>query len=163
MKIYLVQPAYDLSKNKDLEIQALARKLISDKININRIYVNEQEFSVGTGSILSKALKVPIVTDSRFLDVGKDVILGSSDNRDFDNLQNINLFIEEIVDKNDNVLITIGGGIHRIIISKLTGMSLAETRHFRFQNTGVSVLHYDNDTKKWRINSINDVNHLRIP
>lgn len=167
MKIYLVQPTPHVSSNftdsVNFEIQALARRMLSNKINIGRIYVNGNDISQKTGSILSKILHVPVFRDDRFSEVNKNVIFGNFENIDFQNLENINLFIEEIVDKNNDVVITIGEGVHRVIISKLTGMSLTETRHFYFQNAGISVLHYDNATKIWRINSINDVNHLRFP
>lgn len=167
MRIYLIQPgendSNELTDKGVIQIKLLARKLISNKIKISQIYVNGNNISRQTGELLSKAIEVPLISDERFSEVRRDVIFGNSYSSDIDNLKSINLFINEIFYRNEDVIITIGGGVHRVIISMLTGMPLEETRHFFFQNTGVSVLCYDNGTKKWRINSINDVNHLRIP
>lgn len=167
MKIYLIQPgendSNNLTSNGVLQIKSLARKILSERIDVNKIYVNGSNISKQTGELLSKMLEIPIFSDERFVEIGKDIILGKFNNLDLENLDNLNLFIDEIVHKNKDVIITIGGGIHRLIISKLTGMPLVETRHFYFQNSGVSILHYDNGTAKWRISSVNDVNHLRIP
>lgn len=166
MKIYLVQPVKnssdDLAK-ENLSLQALVRRMILEELKFNRIYVNNSDVSIKTGDFLSKALRVPLLRDDRFSDIGKNVILGKLDNMDLENLENVNLFIEEIISFNKDLIVTIGSGIHRLIISKLTGMPLLETRHFDFENAGFSVLYYDNGTNMWRINSINDVNHLRIP
>ncbi|MBM3232425.1 histidine phosphatase family protein [Candidatus Pacearchaeota archaeon] len=166
MKIYLIQPgendSSNLTKNGERGLYSLARKLINDKVQIERVYVNGYNISRQSGKILSNKLEVPIISDERFFEVKKEFILGDVQG-DIENLENINLFIDEIVSKGKNVIITIGGGIHRIIISKLTGMSLQETRHFSFKPAGISILYYDNTTGRWRINSLNDVNHLRIP
>lgn len=167
MKIYLIQPGDNDSENLTpkgkSDILSLARKINNDKISVNRIYVNGHSISRQTGNLLSKALEVPIISDERFSEIRKEVILGNFNGFDSENLHHINLFVDEIVTRKNDAIITIGGGIHRVIISRLTGMSLPETRHFSFKSAGISTLHYDNSTGRWRINSLNDVNHLRLP
>lgn len=167
MKIYLIQPGENdlenLTDKGKSEIYSLIRRFSNDKIKINRIYVNGNSVSRQTGNMLSKAFEVPIISDERFSEIGKEVILGSFNGLDFENLQNVNLFIDEVVARKNDVIITIGAGIHRAIISRLTGLPLQETRHFYFKSAGISILSYDNGTGRWRINSLNDVNHLRLP
>ncbi len=167
MKIYLIQPGQNelgsLTEKGRWELNTLARRLINEKIEVNRIYVNGHSISRQTGNLLSKTLEVPIISDERFSEIRKDVILGNLNEFDIENLQCVNLFVDEIVGKKNDALITIGGGIHRVIISRLTGMPLEETRHFSLTPAGISTLYYDNSTGRWRINSLNDVNHLRLP
>ena len=167
MNIYLIQPGQNeegsLTEKGRWELNTLTRRLINDKINVNRIYVNGHSISRQTGDMLSKALEVPIISDERFSEIGKDVILGNFNELDFENLQCVNLFVDEIVCRKNDAMVTIGGGVHRVIISRLTGMSLEETRHFSLTPAGISTLYYDNSTGRWRINSLNDVNHLRLP
>ena len=167
MKIYLIQPGQNelgsLTEKGRWELNTLARRLINEKIGVNRIYVNGHSISRQTGNLLSKTLEVPIISDERFSEIRKDVILGNLNEFDLENLQCVNLFVDEIVGKKNDALITIGGGIHRVIISRLTGMPLEETRHFSLTPAGISTLYYDNSTGRWRINSLNDVNHLRLP
>jgi broad specificity phosphatase PhoE len=167
MKIYLVHPGENdsiyLTEGGVWQLNTLARRLINERIDVDRIYVNGHDVSRQSGHILSKILRVPIVSDERFVELNKKVILGNVDPIDLENLENINCFVDEVINKKKDAIITIGDGIHRFIISRLTGMSLQETRHFSLQSSGISTLYYDNSTAKWRINSINDVNHLRIP
>ncbi len=167
MKIYLIQPGENdlknLTDNGRSDINSLVRRFNNDKIKVNRIYVNGHSISRQTGVMLSKAFEVPIISDERFSEIGMDFILGNFNEFDFENLQNVNLFLDEIVTRKNDVIITIGAGIHRAIISRLTGMPLQETRHFSLKPAGISTLHYDNSTGRWRINSLNDVNHLRLP
>lgn len=169
MKIYLIQPgendSSNLTKNGELELYSLARRFLSDKIDIHRVYVNGHDVSRQSGQILSKKLEVPVISDERFVEVNRDIILGNIKEEDFDNLDNVNLFIDELANKGKNAIITIGGGIHRLIISRLTGMPINETRHFSFLPSGVSILERSkkDGTEKWRIAVINDTNHLRIP
>lgn len=167
MKIYLVSPGENDSRNLTdkgkSDIYSLIRKLTNDKIKVKRIYVNGHNVSRQTGNMLSKAFEVPIISDERFSEIGKGVILGSFNDLDLENLRYLNLFIDEIVARKNDVIITIGAGVHRAIISRLTGLPLQETRHFSFKSAGISTLYYDDGTGRWRINSLNDVNHLRLP
>lgn len=171
MKIYLIHPGdsdlNDLTSKGILQMKNLSRKLISDKLKFDRIYVNGHDVSRQSGNLLSKSLKIPVISDERFVEITKKVILGDLDDFDQDNLNYINLFAKEIAQNGKDVIITMGGGIHRVLISALTGMSLSETRHFSLYPSGVSILQYsenlDGDTGRWRILALNDRTHLGIP
>jgi broad specificity phosphatase PhoE len=169
MKLYLIQPgendSLNLTKNGELELCSLARKLINDKIEVDRVYVNGHNVSRQSGKILSNKLHVPVISDERFVEVKRENLLRDIKEKDIENLENINLFIDEVASKGKDAIITIGGGIHRLVISRLTGMSINETIHFSFFSSGLSILEKKevNGTDKWRITSINDRNHLKIP
>jgi broad specificity phosphatase PhoE len=169
MKIYLVQPgeheSETLTQRGEWQLQTLARRLLKDKLEVDRIYVNGHNVSRESGSILSKSLKVPVISDERFREVNKEIILGDIRDHDIENMENIGLFIDEIARKGKDAIITVGGGIHRMVISKLTGMPLNETRHFSLMSSGISILEFNEkaDTPKWRITTINDRNHLFAP
>lgn len=169
MRIYLVQPGENetgnLTEKGKWQLHTLARRLINEKIEVDRVYVNGHNISRQCGEIISKSLRVPIISDERFTEIDKLVIIGELNESHLENIENINLFIDELANKSKDVIITIGGGIHRMIISRLTGMQLSETRHFLFKSSGVSILEYSNDngTGKWRILSLNDLTHLSVP
>ncbi|HLC73267.1 MAG TPA: hypothetical protein VJH20_01370 [Candidatus Nanoarchaeia archaeon] len=169
MKIYLVHPgendSFNLTANGVCQMQSLARRLIQDNVSVDRIYANGHEVSRQSGIILSKSLKVPVINDERFVEPNKKVIFGDLDENDNENLSYINLFIENIVSKGKDLIITMGEGIHRFVISTLTGLSLHETKHFLLFSAGLSVLHYtsNDSTGVWRMSLINDRSHLRIP
>lgn len=171
MKIYLIHPGdsdlNDLTPKGILQMKNLSRKLISDKLSFDKIYVNGHDVSRQSGNILSKSLKIPIISDERFVEITKKVILGDLDDFDQNNLDHINLFAKEIAEIGKDVIITMGGGIHRVLISALTGMPLNETRHFSLYPSGVSILQYsegsDDGTGRWRISVLNDRTHLKIP
>lgn len=169
MKIYLVQPgdndSFNLTANGVCQMQSLARRLRYDNVNVDEIYANGHEVSRQSGIILSKSLKVPVINDERFVEINKKVIFGDLDENDHENLNYIHLFIDEVVSKGKDSIITMGEGIHRLVISTLTGLSLHETKHFSLLSASLSVLHYtsDDSTGVWRMSLINDRSHLRIP
>lgn len=169
MKIYLVHPGEnefgDLTPKGEWQIKSTARRLSTEKVNVDKVYVNGHNVSRASGDILSKALRVPIVSDERFREIDKKIVLGDIRNEDMENLEFVNLFVDEIVKSGKDAIITIGGGIHRAVISRLTGMPLNETRHFSLLHAGVSVLEYGlrDGTLVWRMTSLNDRSHLRVP
>ena len=169
MKIYLIQPGENdstyLTEEGVWQINSLARRMINDRVSAERIYVNGHDISRQSGHILSKSLKIPVVSDERFVDVNKNVVLGEIDSYEFENLENITCFIDEIVNKGKDAIVVIGEGVHRVFISKLTGMPLRETRHFSLMHTGISVLEYLNNgsTGNWRMSLLNDRAHLNVP
>jgi broad specificity phosphatase PhoE len=168
MKIYLVHPGdnnfLELTEQGVWQMKAVVRRLLKDKIKADRIYANGHEVSRQSGLILSRSLKIPMVNDERFVELNKRIILGEITQADFENLGYINLFLEEIVNKGRDAILTIGGGVHRAVISMLTGLPLEETRHFSLMPASISVLHYAPDgTGGWRISLINDRSHLSLP
>lgn len=165
MKIYLIPPGENnsgkLTEMGRTHLFALARRLGNEKVDVDRIYVNSNSVSRESGEILSKYLKIPLTSDERFSEIKKETILGDIDDLDGENLNYINLFVEEIVNKGKDAIITIGGGVHRVVLSKLTGMNLEQTKYFSFHSSGISIVEFD--TGKWRISRLNDRNHIRIP
>jgi len=169
MRIYLVHPgengAQGLTENGVWQIETLVRQLIKSDIKVDRVYANGHEASRESGDILSKSLRVPLVCDERFIEVNKMVILGEINDFELENLDYVNLFVDEIVSKGKDAIITIGGGIHRAVISRLTGIPLSETRHFSLFPASLSSVQYSNNemVASWKISFINDTTHLRVP
>ena len=169
MKIYFVHPGEnksgELTSNGVWQLKSLIRSLVNHKINVDRIYVNGHNISRQTGNILSKSLKVPIFSDERFVEINKSVILGDFKEGDIENLENVNLFVDEIISVGKDVIITIGGGIHRAIISRLAGFNLDTTKHFSLSHGSISLLeyHHVDGTGIWRIAYLNYTTHWRFP
>src|SRR3989344_3779665 len=79
-------------------------------------------------------------------------------------LLQLNLLIYDVVKDGKDTAISLGDGIHRAIISRLTGMPLHSTRHFSLWPGSISVLQYEGagNTGLWRMTRVNDTNHLRV-
>jgi broad specificity phosphatase PhoE len=167
MKVYLVHPGENefgnLTSDGTWQIKSVARRFLAERLDVGKVYVNGNNISKQSGNILSKALLVPIVSDERFIEVTKEVVYGNIKDLDVENLGYIDLFADEIVNRGGDVIIIVGGGVHRVVISRLTGMSLPETRHFTLSHGGVSVLEYDDCEMVWKIECINDKTHLIRP
>ncbi len=166
MKLYLVNPSNDDGDGLDGEgfrqMKLVARRLILDRVSVDRVYANGRLVSAQSGDILSKALRAPLIRDERFVEFN---IMQSSDFIvDTENLESIYAFVDELLMRGKDAIIIMGGGIHRAVISRLTGMSLADTRHFELMPSSISVVQYNKDiTNGWRIQSINDTTHLLVP
>ncbi len=169
MKIYLIHPGENdgeqLTNNGLLQLNLLTRRLLADRFRAERIYANGHTVSTQGASLLSRSLKIPLVHDERFVEVKKSTIEGSYNQEDLENLEYINLFVEEVVKDGKDAIISLGDGIHRAIISRLTGMPLHSTRHFSLWPSSISVLQHEDigSTGLWRMTRVNDTNHLRIP
>lgn len=169
MRIYLVHPGENdggsLTDNGIWQLNMLAKRLAIDRFRADRIYANGHDVSRQSAGILARSLGIPIFHDERFVEVKKSAIEGNLTDADVENLEYINLFIDEVVMNGKDIVVTLGDGIHRAVISRLTGMPLHSTRHFSLWPGSISVLQRQNigSTGEWRISAVNDTNHLRVP
>ena len=169
MKLYLVNPGKhesgELNEEGIRQIKLLARRLTLDRTSIDRIYANGHLVSVQSGGILSRALRIPLVRDERFIDFDFRSLITNPFSVDADNLELIYFFVDEIVRRGKDAVIAMDGGIHRAVISRLTGLSLADTRHFELMPASLSVLQYHSmdGIEGWRLSVVNDTTHLRVP
>ncbi len=169
MKIYLAHPGENdgrfLTERGIWQTKTLARRLSTDGVKFGRVYANGHNVSKQTADIISKYVGTPIIHDERFLEIPKEVIEGAYDEMQMENLDYINLFVSEVIDRGEDALIVIGEGVHRAVISRLTGMPLASTRHFSLSNGSLSVIrhHSSDNSGVWRISSVNDITHLNVP
>lgn len=169
MKLYFVHPGENdgegLSSKGQWEIKMLARRLMLNGFKVDYVYTNGHLFSTQTGKILSRSLNIPFVSDERFSEISKEAIDGNFTQRDCENIEYVNLFVDEILKDGKDALITIADGIHRAIISRLTGMPISATKHFLFRQGSISLLTYQTsgDTGNWRMAYLNDTSHLRLP
>ena len=169
MKIYLIHPGENdgerLTDNGLLQLNLLSRRLAVDHFRAAKIYANGSTFSTQGATILSRSLNIPLFQDERFTEVKKSTIEGNFSQQDLENLEYINLFVDDVVKDGKDTAISLGDGIHRAIISRLTGMPLHSTRHFSLWPGSISVLQYEGagNTGLWRMTRVNDTNHLRIP
>ena len=170
MKIYLAHPGENdgdcLTPLGVWQIKTLARRLNTEGVKVGKVYANGHSVSKHGAEILSRAIGSPVVHDERFFELDKSFIEGLSFSElESENIEYIHLFVDEILRKGEDALITLGDGIHRAVISRLTGMPLASTRHFSLSPASLSVIrHYPiGSTGAWRIDIANDINHLRVP
>ncbi len=169
MEIYLAHPGendgQDLTEQGVWQMENLARRLKIENIKFDRIYANGHNVSRQAAWILGSSAGSPIIHDERFVELNKTFIEGSFSEPEFENLGYINLFVDEVVGRGENALVILGDGMHRAIMSRLTGLPLVSTRHFSLSPASLSVLKYygAGSTGFWRLNVVNDVNHLRVP
>ncbi len=169
MEIYLAHPGENdgqsLTDEGVWQIGALARRLNIEKIKFDKIYANGHNVSRQSALILGKSFGSRIVHDERFVELNNTIIDGEFNDLEFENLSYINLFVDEVVSRGESTLVILGDGIHRAIISRLTGLPIDSTRHFSLSPASLSVLKYhgSGSTGFWRLNVVNDVNHLRVP
>ncbi|MBS3083687.1 histidine phosphatase family protein [Candidatus Pacearchaeota archaeon] len=169
MKIYFIHPGENdgnsLTDNGIWQLNMLVNRLVIDHFRADRIYANGHDVSRQSAGILGKSLGIPIFHDERFVEVKKSVIEGNLTEADVENLEYINLFIDEVVKNGKDSVVALGDGIHRAVISRLTGMPLHSTRHFSLWPGSISVLQRQNigSTGVWRMTTVNDTNHLRVP
>lgn len=165
MKLYLAHPGENdgnnLTSKGEWQIKTLARRLNTDSIKVNRVYSNGHSVSTQSGDILSRTLTTPLIHDERFVEINKSFIEGFFNESEIENLDYIHLFADEIVSKCEDAILVLGDGIHRAVISRLTGMPLSATRHFSLSPGSISVL--SGSTGSWRIDRVNDTNHIRLP
>ncbi len=169
MEIYLAHPGendgQDLTEQGIWQMKNLARRLKIENIKFDRIYANGHNVSRQAAWILGSFVGSSIIHDERFVELNKTFIEGNFSESDFENLEYIHLFVDEIISCGENALVIFGEGIHRAIMSRLTGLPLASTRYFSLSPANLSVLKYHDvgNTGFWRLNVVNDVNHLRVP
>ena len=169
MEIYLAHlgenDGQSLTETGVWQMSALARRLQTEGVNVGKVYANGHNVSRQAAEILRRAVGSPIVHDERFVEINKSFIEGDFSELEFDNLAYIHLFVDEILGRGENALISLGDGMHRAIISRLTGLPLVSTRHFSLSPASLSVLKYHNvgSAGFWRLNVVNDVNHLSVP
>src|SRR3989338_2235366 len=158
MKIYFIHPGEnDGNSLTDNGIWQL-NMLVIDHFRADRIYANGHDVSRQSAGILGKSLGIPIFHDERFVEVKKSAIEGNLTKSDIENLEYINMFVDEIVMNGKDAVVSLGDGIHRALISRLTGMPLHSTRHFSLWPGSISVLQHQNigSTGVWRMTSVND-------
>ncbi len=173
MKIYLVRHGEkesegadaELTENGERQITLLARRLKHDKVNVSRIYSTNHSRSVRTAEILSKALALPVVRDDRLRELERNLFNEQNSNVEHDDVQAVNLFIEEMVSRRQDIILAMHGGINRAVISYLTGIGLYDMRHFFMDFASVSLIELvEIDGQiKWRVKMLNDTTHLRVP
>lgn len=169
MEIYLAHPGendgQNLTERGVWQMNALARRLRMERVSVGKVYANGHLVSAQSGDILSRTLRVPLVRDERFVEFDFGSLIANPFSVDNDNIESIHVFVDELVRRGEDAIIAMDGGIHRAVISRLTGLSLEDTKHFDLSPASLSVLQYAsmNGTRGWRIASVNDTAHLHVP
>ena len=154
-----------LTKKGKLQAEALGKKLKKDKIKINKIYTSNLSRSKETGKIISKIIKVPIKTGFKGLNEYGSENLRSRLRILFNlRIRKLKKFLKEIAkdkEKNKTILVVAHGVTNRIIIGHLLKIPIKK-QLFRLmqENTGLSILSWNEYFKNWRLNSLNDLSHL---
>ena len=114
---------------------------------------------------MSKALALPVVRDDRLRELERNLFNEQNSNVEHDDVQAVNLFIEEMVSRRQDIILAMHGGINRAVISYLTGIGLYDMRHFFMDFASVSLIELvEIDGQiKWRVKMLNDTTHLRVP
>ncbi len=170
MKIYLVRHGekdkegfYGLLTNTGIEqVKKLAARFSNEDAKV--IYSSANPRSYQTAEIISERIKLPIKKIEKIKEIERETFLNENIlEEEKINLENINKFLEELIKKNENCILSMHAGINRAIISFLLGIPLKKTIALTQGLANITELEYKEiyGEKIWCINSLNDINHLK--
>lgn len=158
-----------LTKKGVKQAKYLAKRL--RKESFDEFYCSDMNRAKQTAKIVSRAIKInPKIQPEldefslKFLKNSKDKWTKQEKNKYAPLIK----FLKSITKKKNNknsILIIAHGITNRIILSYLSEMgigSLAKVIRFTQSNTGVNVMHWNNEFKNWRLDKWNDTSHLPL-
>jgi broad specificity phosphatase PhoE len=152
-----------LTKEGKKQAESLGRKL--KEIKISKIYVSKLARAKETAEIISKIIKIPIKEEFEELNEYQSKILRSKLKVFFDKrikrLKKILNSISKNRENQESILIIAHGVTNRIIISSLLQLPLKkQILRFKQDNTGVSIMEWNERYQNWALHLMNDVSHL---
>ena len=154
-----------LTKRGKRQAEYLGKNLRKQKIDIKYIYCSNLKRSKQTAEIISKIVDVPIKKSFDELnEYESDYLRKRFRGTFYRRLKRLKKFLRDISKekkKDKRILIVAHGITNRIIIGYLVRLPLRkQLLRFLQQNTGLSVLSWNDKYKNWSLNFLNDVNHL---
>ncbi len=155
-----------LTKNGERQAELLGKKLKKEKVKIDTIYTSSMIRSKQTGEIISKIIKVPIKENFEGLSEYPSQHLKSKLRILFNlRLRRLKKFLKEITkvrEKDKTIMIVAHGITNRIIIGVLLQIPLKrQLLRLQQKNTALNILDWNQDFKNWRLDSMNDISHLK--
>ncbi|MFA5240703.1 MAG: histidine phosphatase family protein [Phycisphaerae bacterium] len=152
-----------LTKKGKKQAEYLGKKL--KKLNISKIYVSKMIRAKETAEIISKKINAPIKEEFEELNEYDSTILRSKlkifFNKRIKKLKKLLNSISKDKGKEEIILIIAHGITNRIIISHLLEFPLRkQILRFKQDNTGISVIEWNEDYQNWALHSMNDISHL---
>ena len=173
MKIYFARygekeengSGFELSEHGERQIYLLARRLKQEKINVSKIYTASYNHLERASEILSKTLYVPVFRDDRIQEIGDSIFNRELLEGDILILETVKLFVNELIEKNSDVLLVLPHCVIRVIMSYLIGLPLQTMNYFNFDLGGFSMSEcaIDNNRLICNLRFFNDTTHLRVP
>ena len=176
MKIILVRHGESehnvgLTENEDVSLTKKGRKQAESlgrrlrKENISEIYVSKKLRAKETAQIISKIIKEPIKGEFEELNEYDGKILKSRlrilFNSRFKKLKKLLRNISKNKNEDETILIVAHGIANRIIMAYFLELPLKKQMlRFKQQNTGLSILYWNETYKNWALDSMNDISHL---
>lgn len=172
MKIYLVRHAEkeregenpNLTKKGIKQAKYLAKRL--KKINFDEFYCSDLNRAKQTSAIVSKVIKlktkiVPSLNEYESSDIKKNEKYWPKDEKV--RKKNLHNFIDKITknpNEEKNILIISHGITNRIILAQLLNLPLKRMIIFMQNETGTNRLNWSEKFKNWRLEKMNDYNHV---
>ena len=173
MKIYFARygekeengDGFELSEHGERQVRMLARRLKQEKINISKVYTASYNHLERASEILSKTLYVPIFRDDRLQEIGDSIFQRELSEDDFLLLDTVKLFVNELIERNSDVLLVLPHCIIRVIMSYLIGLPLKAMNYFNldFGSFSMSECSLDGGRLRCNLRFFNDTTHLRVP
>ncbi len=172
MNIYLVRHAEKESEGENphltkrglLQAKYLAKRL--SKIKFDEFYCSDMNRTKETSAIVSKAIKMKPKIESclneyESSDVKRRVSKWSREERErYKKLKNFFDKITKKPNQDKSILIIAHGITNRIVMSYLLNIPMKRIIVFRQDETCINLLFWYDKFKNWRVERINDTNHL---
>jgi len=152
-----------LTKKGRKQAESLGKKLKKEKIS--KIYVSKMPRAKETAKIISKIINVPVKEEFEELNEYRGKLLRSKLKMLFHRrLRKLKKFLKETSkdkEKNKTILIVAHGITNRIIMGYLLQLPFKkQILRFKQNNTGLSVLYWNETYKNWSLYSMNNTSHL---
>lgn len=134
--------------------------------SVKKVYSSSNPRSIQTARIISELIKVPLYKIDSIKELPREIFFlpPSKWSDDYHMaIENIKKFIEEIKEKNEDVVLAMHAGINRAILSILLDIPLEKTIHFTQEVACLNILEYKEvyGQKRWCIQSLNSTYHLK--
>ena len=154
-----------LTEKGEKQAEFLGKSLRKQKIDIDSIYSSNLKRSKKTAKIISQITKIPIKKNSEGLDEYPSKYLRRKLSASFNSrVRQLKKFLKDISkdkEKDKTILIVAHGITNRIIIGYFLEIPLRkQLLRFKQHNTGLNILEWSEKYKNWRLEFLNDINHL---
>ncbi len=134
--------------------------------NLSRIYTSSNPRSIQTGEIISNEINLPFKTISSLKELPRDIFFKSElewndENRDL--INNIKEFMNDLIKRDEDVVLAMHAGFNRAVISILLNIPLEKTIHFTQDIGCINQLEFKEiyGKKRWCVKLLNSTHHLK--
>ncbi len=171
MKIYLVRHGEKEKDEFSSNLTALGKEQITKLAetlknkNINKIYSSSNPRSIQTAEIISNKINIPFSIIDSIQELPREVFFQPDNEWNKQNkevVNNINLFLKEISQKDEDVVLAMHAGINRATLSLLLDIPLQKMVHFTQDLGCINLLEFKEiyGKKRWCLDLLNSTHHL---